>query len=265
MTDIHLNFLKSNSDITKFCDFVKADMQDFDGVIITGDISEGLTLVGHLEHLYINLQKPIYYVLGNHDYWHQTWDRVETRVKNLYNRNNKIIWLGASPVIKLSDTTALIGHDGWYDAFHGDWMRSSFRMADWHYIHDFLHVTGNIGAIVGISRKRADIAATYVDMRVREAFAQGFMTVLVATHVPPFEECARHNGNPSDAEALPWYTSKLMGDALLHLANEFPNNRIVVLCGHTHDGYRMTIKPNLEVVVGPSDYGRPQWNKIQVK
>lgn len=270
MTDIHLNVLGDNQ-IKKWLRYVKRCMPaNIIGVCITGDITEAPFLEEHLALMSSILDVPIYYVLGNHDYWHSSFNEVENKCKKLRQNNDRLVWLGSAGVIQLSDSIALVGHDGWYDARNGCWEKSSYIMNDWvnvYNFHPFIAVNdGNgifpvmdVNAIVNVARFRADAGSQYVYDQCKLALRAGNKRVIVLTHFPPFAEAARHHGSPTEDEAIPWYSSQIMGTRLLQLASEFPTQEISVFCGHTHDAYRYVASKNLEVFVGHSQYGNPHW------
>jgi hypothetical protein len=97
-----------------------------------------------------------------------------------------------------------------------------------------------------------------------KAIADGKTEIIVLTHFPPFEEACLYRGRKSEPSALPWYSSKLMGDMLLSIADENPTVNITVLCGHTHSSAQTSPRPNLRVIVGHSDYGNPSSMTIGV-
>lgn len=66
MTDIHLEFLQDHEAIS----FVeKIAGQKFDGLFMTGDISTAERLEFHLRLFGERCRTPVYFVLGNHDYY----------------------------------------------------------------------------------------------------------------------------------------------------------------------------------------------------
>jgi Icc protein len=82
--------------------------------------------------------------------------------------------------------------------------------------------------------------------------------LIVATHVPPFPEAAAWPGGLSDARHQPHAVSVHMGETLLRLADAHPTREILVLTGHTHGAGDYAPRPNLRVLTGASDYGRPR-------
>ena len=66
LTDIHLNFI-GHDRIEAFCRDICAVRPN--AILISGDIGEAANVDGYLQRLEASLQMPIYFVLGNHDYY----------------------------------------------------------------------------------------------------------------------------------------------------------------------------------------------------
>ena len=66
LTDPHLDFLESDA-LETFISRVAAE--ESDGLIISGDIAESHTVLPILERFDQVLKTPVYFVLGNHDYY----------------------------------------------------------------------------------------------------------------------------------------------------------------------------------------------------
>src|SRR5690348_152191 len=110
LSDIHLNFVAPHR-IDALCRSVKA--HDADAVLLTGDVAEGPELVEHLEGLDERLGLPLYYVLGNHDFYRGSIARVRATVEDLAARSPRLCWLPRAGVVAVTELTGLIGHDGW--------------------------------------------------------------------------------------------------------------------------------------------------------
>src|SRR4051812_23762211 len=65
-TDVHLNFV-SGPQIAAFAQALVAGEPD--AVVLSGDIAEAPTLREHLLAVEAVVQRPLYFVLGNHDYY----------------------------------------------------------------------------------------------------------------------------------------------------------------------------------------------------
>ncbi len=118
LTDIHLEFLVDKETAT----FVKdLAAQELEGLFITGDISTATQIEAHLQ-LFENLyQSPVYFVLGNHDYYGGSLEIVRKVVEEICSKSKWLHWLPASGVVRLNKDTCLIGHDGWADGRFGDY------------------------------------------------------------------------------------------------------------------------------------------------
>jgi len=66
LTDIHINFLKPVQ-LEKFYQLITDSQPDC--ILISGDIGEAPRLKYYLQQLESRLPVPIYFVLGNHDYY----------------------------------------------------------------------------------------------------------------------------------------------------------------------------------------------------
>jgi predicted phosphodiesterase len=245
-TDIHLNFARPRE---RQAFEQQLGAQQADALVITGDIAEAPDFDLYLNRLAARFAKPIYYVLGNHDFYRSTI--AETRQRA---RLTQAHWLPDKGIVELSATTALIGHDGWADARFGRYYQSDVLLNDF-----FL-----IGEFKGLSRSerksRMEEFAAETAEYFREtlpAALERYEQVIVATHVPPFGEATWHEGRISDDDWLPFFSSKAAGDALLDAARRYAKRKIVVLCGHTHGAGFAQIADNLAVHTGGAVYGYP--------
>lgn len=262
-SDTHLDFLDSDEQrIVSFAERLVKD--DPDGILLTGDISTGNRLIYHLSVLEHVVQRPILFVLGNHDYWDHTIENMRKQMKELSNMSSFIRYLPTSPYVALTPNTALMGHDGWYDAVNGNWKNSTMRMVDWIKIGEFAAHGRNMQyglppdmpKIVEVSRKLATEGVAHLRTSIKAA-VRYHKNIVILTHFPPFAESHMHEGKRGDDSAQPWFTSGLMGAMLLDAAQSFPEVNFTVLTGHTHGKFDGHIKKNLYVRVAGADYGSP--------
>lgn len=266
LTDTHFNFLKDDEELKAFAESVVH--HDPAGIFITGDISEAPGLAHHLKVFESVVQRPIYFVLGNHDFYHGDIDSVRKRMTKLTLSSDHLRYMSTVKYTLLSKDTAVVGHDGWYDGYHGEVNGMRFLMTDWVAIADFTAASGGsqfvnmMGHVLdsdSLLRKIRKVAHEGV-MHVFEgiqAATKVTKNIIVLTHVPPFRDASLYNGKLSDEFAVPWYTSRMMGDILLQAARTFPNHQFTVLCGHTHNAFEGNFAPNLTVRVGTATYGAP--------
>lgn len=254
-TDVHLDFLRN--DDKRLIDFATSLVSSNPtGVVITGDISVAGSLVYHLSAIERVVQRPIYYVLGNHDYYGNNVENVRKAMHELTNISPFLRYMPTMAYFAATPATAIVGHDGWYDALYGDYAKSTFGMTDWTAIHDFLPLNGSKSQIVGLARKLAHEGVTHVMTGIKSA-VRYHKNVVVLTHFPPFPQAHVHNGVQGDDNAMPWYVSRMMGDMLNQAADTFPAVNFTVLSGHTHGAYEGQLKKNLLVKVGGAEYGHP--------
>jgi len=256
LTDIHLNFVDS-SVAADFCEelaHIKAD-----AFAISGDIGEAPDVAVYLKLLDSHLRRPIYFVLGNHDFYRGSIAGVRKMIAKLCDACPNLHWLPQSGVMPLSETACLIGHDGWADGRLGDALNSDVRLNDWRLIEELsglelperLHKLQSLG----------DEAAAHIRTILPDALAR-FDHVYVLTHVPPFPEGCLYEGRVTSARWLPHVCCQALGDVLRSAMQEFPAKSMTVLCGHTHQMADALVLPNLRIVTGAAEYRRPGVQQI---
>ena len=264
-TDIHLDCVQNAESCVES---LAESCRDADCLLVTGDISVAPTLPLHLQMLDVILEKPVYFVLGNHDFYFSDVSTVRQKVIDTCRRGSFLTYLSSVPFVRLETNVALVGHDGWYDAGNGDINQSQLIMNDWIKIRDYSSALRQTAGGVQIFKNEiANIAKSlclpgvkHVSDGIKAAVREKSEKIIVVTHVPPFaESCVPNESKPMRLQdALPWYTSKMMGDMLWRAAQAFPNVTFQVFSGHVHCQYKGKLLPNLEVKVGRSEYGSPQ-------
>jgi len=253
LTDIHLNFV--DSDVVAALG--RAAASSADCLVITGDISEAPHLRRHLIELQAAAKKPIYFVLGNHDFYKSSVSIVRGEMHELTKISNGALnWMPITGVVSLTQDTALIGHDGWYDALCGDWQGSQFVMADWHHIEEFKRYFLQKIDIISFARQLSATAAREMEINLQKAL-ETHKNVLALTHVPPYEGASKHKGRANEPYAAPWYVSVLMGEMFTEVMRDHPDKTLTILAGHTHSFGRFRPIQNIECIVGSAEYGEP--------
>ncbi len=265
LTDLHLNFVDDNfvddvdeNGIHAFLHTITEANPD--AVLIGGDITDAPRLIATLRLIETVLQRPIYFVLGNHDYYHGSIRGVRQMVCELAERSEYLTYLPAAGVVSFGEDTALVGHGGWGDGRLGDFANSWVVLNDYVLIEELarmpkaelLHRLNHLG----------DEAAAYLTSVIPRAF-ESHRRVILLTHVPPFKSACWHEGQISDDNFLPHFTCKAVGDALLHVIDEQPAGKeLLVLCGHTHGAGEAVIRENVRVLTGGSEYGAPAIQRV---
>lgn len=224
-------------------------------LVVSGDIGEAPDLEGWLELMAMQAGCPVYFVLGNHDFYHDSVAEVRAVASVLSQKFPNLCWLGEGDVIRLTDRTALIGHDGWGDARHGNAMLSRVMLADFHCIEDLMGLSKDV--LITKLQSLGDEAAEVMERALRKAIREGYEEIKVLTHVPPFREACWHEGDQSDDEWAPYFSCKAVGDMLERVMGEHPECRVHVLCGHTHSGGEAQVMSNVRVTTGAAEYRKP--------
>ena len=250
LSDVHLDFVEPGS-AGLFIDSVVA--QEPDVVLITGDIAIASTLRPSLESLARRVRHPVYFVLGNHDFYRSTVQAVRSEIAEGFRPEN-LLYLSTAGIVQLDRGVALVGHDGWADGRSGDYANSRLELTDFRLIGDYVGL--DRWGRYRVMERLAEEAAKHFERFLPEA-ARGNRHVIVATHVPPFPEAALYQGRPASPDGLPFFASPSIGEILLEVAKDYPSCQFTVLCGHTHEAASYRPAPNLEVRVAGAEYCRP--------
>jgi len=252
LTDLHLNFVDL-SEVDRLC--LRIRDEEAGAVLISGDIAEAPDVVTYLEYLDRWLDRPIFFVLGNHDFYRGGMAEVRARVAELDSHAPWLHWLNLAGVVELTAETGLVGHDGWVDGRLGDYAGSDVLLNDYFLIEELagLDPGERLERLHGLGAEAAD----HFRRVLPEALAR-FQHVIAVTHVPPFRESCWHLGTISGDAWLPHFASKVTGEVLAAVMRMHPDRELLVLCGHTHSSGAAQILPNLKVLTGEAVYGRPE-------
>jgi predicted MPP superfamily phosphohydrolase len=255
-TDVHLNFVGREA----FEQYVERLIDSSpDVILLGGDIADSKSVVDYLSELDNRLPCPIYFVLGNHDYYLGSIAQVREQVEQLCAARETLVYLTGAQHIEISAEVGLVGHDGWADARIGDYERSMVMMNDYRLIAEF----EGLGKEQRwrLLKSMGDEAATAVRRRLSRAMER-YRHVFFLTHVPPLRAACWYNGRISDDEWAPHFTCKAMGDVLLEVARSNTPSELTVLCGHTHSPGECQPLPNVKIITGGAEYGFPGINHV---
>jgi len=259
ITDPHFNFLPP-AGTAKFAKYVRR-LTQADAIVMTGDIAECPSLAFNLVLFASKVEIPVYFVLGNHDFYNGSLEKGRLIAQVLHDSQavKNLSWLNAAGVVELTPEIALVGHGGWYDARSGDPEGSNVIMNDFKVIEEFRDKEryGHIEKCREVAKQMAEEARPNL-----VAAARKYKQVFFATHIPPFRESCFYRDRISDKNWLPWFTNLTFGAMLADVASLFPEVKFTVLCGHTHSPGEYKHFENLTVYTGHSDYGNPQVSKI---
>jgi len=225
-----------------------------DAVVVSGDISESIHLLSALDWLRSAVDAPLWFCLGNHDFYYDSIERVRDAVEEWCGRRDGVRYLTRSEPFEIADGVGLLGHDGWADGRTESYERSIVVMHDARLIADLAGLDKR--ARWDVMMKLADESALDIERQLSFALER-WQHLFVVTHVPPFREACWHAGKISDDHWAPHFTNIALGQRLSNSAAMAPDRRITVLCGHTHGGGEFTPAPNLRVLTGAAEYGSP--------
>lgn len=227
---------------------------------ICGDIGESHDLAKYLVEMNETIQKPIYFVLGNHDFYRGSIATTRLEVAEIAEQSRYLTYLTAMRVLELTPDTAIIGHDGWPDGRLGDYDRTDVILNDHlliaelsKWFEDFeLDKPGLSKTMVAL----ADEAAQHFRDVLNEAVSR-YSNIIAITHVPPFREAALYQGKISGDDFPPYFACKVVGDVFREVMQANPQSNLLVLCGHTHGGCDLQVLDNLRVLTGEAQYKKP--------
>lgn len=228
-----------------------------DCAVVTGDISHGSSTLRWLRQLAQVFRKPIYFVLGNHDFYGTSIAAQREAARQLCDEVENLIYLTAGDVVSLSPSTALVGHDGWGDMREGDWEGTPVRPPDFDEIEELRKAVSDRSVVRKTLRRMGDEAAGHLARVLPEALAV-HERVIVATHVPPFRKASWYEGENSGDAWLPFFCCRAVGNLLLDVAERFPEREVSVLCGHCHGTGETQVRDNLHVRTGGAEPCSPQ-------
>ncbi len=255
ISDPHFEFVVDQT-AREFVENVTA--QSPDAVVITGDISNSYHLEKHLA-LLARLPCDVYFVLGNHDFYESNFAAVQDVVTGVCLQYSNLHQLGQGEIVRLTETTNLVGHGGWADGRAGNGSRSNARLNDHLLIQNL--VRRDPGELFAILNALGDQSAEYIST-VGETAWESCDKLIVATHVPPFIEASLYRGRPSDPEYAPHFVNVAMGKSLIALATRYQQKSLMILCGHTHHAAQYTPRSNLITRVSGNEYKEPRVTEV---
>lgn len=254
-TDIHLDVLERY----EIRDFARSiAKKEYDLVLLTGDISTFDNLKQDLAEMDPFMNCPVFFTLGNHDYYGTSLDFAGEEVKN-WEFKNMLHLPSQGPIELVGFNTHLVGVDNLYDGGSGN-PRAEMSLMDFAVIWDFVAKSWK-------DRKQTmkDFAYESNMHMWREALAvmQPETNVnhhtIIACHVPPFAAASLHRGKQASDDSLPFFSNQMLGNEILRMADHWKGSRYTSISGHTHaKAVYQTKHPNVLCRVGGARYGTPE-------
>ncbi|WP_173403198.1 metallophosphoesterase family protein [Rhodopirellula sallentina] len=223
-----------------------------DALVLTGDLSEGDDVSYQLRCIADTFDRPIYFVLGNHDFYGKSIGDTRRQIIELCREIDHLHYLTDCAPVQLAENAALVGDDGWGDATEGDYKNTTVRLNDFQLITDFQ--TSPPDSWQSILQQEGRLSGERLAAKLA-ALPSTINHVLIATHVPPFRESCWYEGRTTDDNWAPFFVCGGVAAALRAAAEQNPDRMHTVLCGHTHHDGDAEILPNLIVHTGYSRYG----------
>jgi len=259
-TDTHLEFA---DELARSIFAQTIAKENADALVLTGDVSNSKLIERLLKELQGRIGIPIYFNLGNHDFYGSSITKMRRWARDITKRDIRLHWIEEAGVVDLGDNACLIGVDGWGDGQLGDPMWSRVLLNDWDLIEEFseknaIHdKSARMELLRKLGKRSAhDIRATLVKALPR------FDKILLMTHVPPWKEATWHEGAHSNDDWLPWFSCKAVGDVIVEEIAKHPGKKVTVLCGHTHGVGHAKINDQIEVFTGGAKYRSPEVQKL---
>jgi Icc protein len=253
LTDIHLDYLFPQERRNFLLSLARTEP---DVVFAGGDISKANSLENDLKAILKMVNAPVYFVLGNHDYFGSSFSAVHECIIGITRECNSLHWLENISHVNLMSDIALVGHGCWGDARIGSYWKSELHrdLPDFREIADLKAL--NRRDRLQLLKKLGEGAAKHLRKACFSA-AKGHRHVIILTHVPPFPQAILCNGNKADS-GLPFFCCLAAERAIQEVAGTCPDVMFTVFSGHTHQETRFRLGPNLEAVVQGAQYHRPE-------
>lgn len=237
LTDLHFNFIPSfkSEDFLYLLQHKKPE-----GIIISGDIAANNRTFYYLNLIKSYVNAPIYFVLGNHDFYGSSFEDMK---KNASNLGEGFHYLTNEDVLELNPMVGLVGDDGWYDARWRDPITNIVFLADFLRINNFFFLSQQ--EKLALCREMALVSVQNVRKKLSKAFKK-YDKVYFVTHFPPWPD----NSSIFSTFWRPYNSSKIMADMLLDLMKDLNNKDLIILSGHNHKYRDERITSNIRLKTG---------------
>ena len=237
LTDLHVDKL-SAADYAGLINSIVAIKAD--GLWLTGDLGDPPANWFFLETLLHQIKLPIYFVLGNHDYYQQRIADVRKKANQLMDTFKQAHYLTSEAAHIFDEHTLLVGVDGWANTADIPLTQPTW---DSERIIDLQ--SPSLATLQQAMNKRAAVDALLLLKKCQQSIGAATKRVYILTHVPP-EQARRgqYPVKPVQARRAVYY-SYTLGGVLDELRLQYPHIHFYVFSGHVHQNQLYTLGHNL--------------------
>jgi len=248
-SDTHLNFTLP---WTQYNFVAQLKEENPDGLILTGDIACGLTIEYFLSFIVKQLKIPIYFVLGNHDFYSRSIKDVYSSITKLCSKYSNLHWMNNIEHLSLKENeVGIIGHDGWYDGRIGNPIYLGYNL-DWIMIEEFRKLK-SFDEKFAFGQNLANKSTEFLKIKLEKAL-EIYQTVYILTHMPICKEASRGVGSGLEEFWLPYNVNCNMGKMIEDMMKDRNNQKVIVVCGHVHVASITHVAHNIECIVQAGKY-----------
>jgi len=240
ITDIHADKKTEKEKEELLC---RLEAARSDVLFLTGDIAEGEITALFLEDLWERFRKPVFFVLGNHDYHGSFLEDKRRDFSEKYSKD--LVYLPSMEGVDLGNGRGLVGIDNWYNLL--DHPEREQRLEDFEAVLDFQGCDKKV--LESICQELCDKAIEELDLKLKKAFAS-YREIDILMHVPPFYPRLIYGEmGAKDPFAFCWSCHPL-GQFLMGQLKKHPHISVRIFSGHTHKKGFYKPLSNLEVRIG---------------
>lgn len=236
LTDLHVNRLDQEQ-YNQLLNRIK--ISDAEAIWLTGDIGDPPLNWTFLEDLFCIFNKPIYFVLGNHDYYHQQVDATRQKARDFSQSYPNAYYL-ATEAGFVWEEQFILGVGGWANTGN---IPIKEKTWDSDAIDDLLRLN-NFQLQTKLNELAESDAQTLL-LKCAAGITDKIKKVTIFTHVPPTDAMhGKYSIKPLQDNRTIYYSSALSA-AFKSLLQDYPDIEFQVYSGHLHQSQVYKINDRL--------------------
>lgn len=222
---------------------------EVEALVHCGDIAEPPTLLAALDFWEAEANFPMYFALGNHDYYGKHIQSQQRFLRRWCGDKRRVHYLSSLPGLS-NQASILMAIDSWYDAYGITGEQSERFFFDKAFIKDF--ETLNCGQIIDLLKSLWQQQLQELSAKVEQAIGLGISSINILSHIPPLQVKQRALF-PRQKEAMGLFTSQLLASQIFKWAEAHSAIDWHLICGHWHIETQYKLSQNCTVHVLPKD------------